>query len=338
MKAHIEAISRYLPPGVLTNAELAAAFPGLKIDDLTRLTGVVERHIAQPGETAADLAFQAAEQLFASRPGVRSQVDFILFNTQRSDYITPASACVLQERLGIRKESGAIDISQGCTGYLYGLSLARGLIETGSANKVLLLTADTITQAIHPMDKSNRAIFGDGAAATLVSACPDDHPASIGNFIFGTDGSGYQEIIIRHGGARHPLVEGKPEDYTDNFGNVRNDACFYMNGAAIFSFSIKVVPEIIQKTLQANAVRFEDIDFFVFHQANRIILETLIRKNRIPMEKTIIHLEHCGNTVSSTIPLALFQAMEEGKIRSGSKVLLAGFGVGLSWTGTIVQF
>jgi 3-oxoacyl-[acyl-carrier-protein] synthase-3 len=338
MKSFLEAISHYLPAGVLTNDDLAARFPGLKIDDLTRLTGVERRHIASPGETSADMAVSAAEKLFAEHHIDRGSIDFILFNTQWSDYITPASACIIQDRLGIPRNAGALDISQGCTGYIYGLSLAKGLIGTGSARRVLLLTSDTITRSVHPLDRSNQAIFGDAAAATLISATGDEKGPHIGQFVFGTDGSGYQEIIIKHGGARYPLPKYQQDDYTDSYGNLRNDACFYMNGAAIFSFSVKIVPEILSRTLEANHLKLEETDFFAFHQANRIILETIIKKNKIPWEKTLIHLENCGNTVSSTIPLALYHALQEGRIRKGDKVLLAGFGVGLSWGGGVVEF
>jgi 3-oxoacyl-[acyl-carrier-protein] synthase-3 len=338
MKSCIEAISYYLPENILTNSQLAERFPGLKIDDLTRLTGVTERHIAADGETAADLAVKAAEKLFTEANTDRGSIDFILFNTQWSDYITPASACIIQERLKLPAGCGALDLSQGCTGYLYGLSVARGLIETGSAKKVLLLTSDTITRSIHPKDKSNQAIFGDGAAATLIAACPDDSARFIGNFIFGTDGGNFQQIIIRHGGARYPLPQFQSDDYTDDYGNVRNDACFFMNGAAIFSFSVKILPEILSRTLMANHLQKEDIDFYIFHQANQIILETLIKKNKIPQEKTGIYLEKCGNTVSSTIPIALFHAIKEGKVKKGDLVLLAGFGVGLSWAGAVVRW
>lgn len=336
MRSFIEAISYYLPESILTNEDLSTRFPGLKIDDLTRLTGVRERHIAADGETAADMAVSAAERLFAEHHIDRGTIDFILFNTQWSDYITPASACIIQDRLRIPTSAGALDLSQGCTGYIYGLSVAKGLIESGSARRVLLLTSDTITRSIHPMDRSNQAIFGDAAAATLISASDHEEGPTIGRFIFGTDGSGYQEIIIRQGGARYPLPRYQSADYTDNYGNIRNDACFYMNGAAIFSFSVKIVPEILARTLEANHLRQDNIDFFIFHQANQIILETILKKNRIPAEKSIISLENWGNTVSSTIPVALYHALKESRIKKGNKVLLAGFGVGLSWAGTIV--
>lgn len=338
MRSVIEAVSYHLPGDVLGNAELSARFPGLKIDDLTRLTGVSERRVAAVGETAVDLALEAALKLLREHDIDRRRIDFILFNTQWSDYITPASACVIQDRLALPKTCGALDISQGCTGYIYGLAVAKGLVESGSAGNVLLLTSDTITRSIHPQDRSNLAIFGDGAAATLVTATRNGTGPGIGHCIFGTDGAGYQEIIIKNGGARYPLDKFPAEDYCDSYGNIRNDACFYMNGAAIFSFSTRVMPEILERTLAVNRLRMEEIDFFIFHQANRIILETLFKKNNIPPEKTIIHLDRCGNTVSSTIPIAMVHAMADGKIKKGDKVLLAGFGVGLSWGGVVVEF
>jgi len=338
MKSYIKAISYYLPEKVLTNAELSAQYPGLNMDDLTRLTGVYERHVSAADETAADMAVHAAEKLFTEHCIDREKIDFIILCTQWGDYITPTTACILQDRLHLSKETGAVDISQGCTGYIYGLSMAKGLIESGSAKHILLLTAETITKSIHPSDKSNRAIFGDGAAATLVSSTSDEMPGVINDFIFGTDGSGYQEIIIKHGGARFPAAKFKAEDVEDNFGNVKNDACFFMNGSAIFSFSVKIVPQIIDGLLKKSNLNFEDIDFFIFHQANQIILETILKKNKIPQDKSIIYLEKVGNTISSTIPIALYQAQKTGKIGPGNKVLLVGFGVGLSWAATLVSY
>jgi len=192
--------------------------------------------------------------------------------------------------------------------------------------------------SIIPKDKSNKAIFGDGAAATLIASTDQKESGIINDFVFGTDGSGYEEIIIKHGGARFPLNRFKAEDVSDKFGNIRNDACFYMNGAAIFTFSAKTVPQLIKNLLEKSALNFDDIDFFIFHQANRIILETIFKKNKIPAGKSIIHLDKTGNTVSSTIPIALYHALADAKIKTGSKVMLAGFGVGLSWAGCVIDF
>jgi 3-oxoacyl-[acyl-carrier-protein] synthase-3 len=335
MNACLKAVSGYLPQGVLTNDDLGALFPGIRVDDLTRLTGVKSRHISLPDETAVDMAVEAGKNLFREHSIQPKDIDFVLLNTQWPDYITPTSACVVQDRLQLPQIAGALDISQGCTGYIYGLAVAKGMVGSGSAKNVLLLTSETITKSIHENDHSNRAIFGDGATASLISAS-EEKKGEIGSFSLGSDGKRYQDIIIRAGGARKPFATSTGDSTIRE--SVPREDLFFMNGPAVFSFSVNVTPGLIGDTLLKNQVKMEEIDLFVFHQANQIILETILRKNRIPQEKSIIHLEEVGNTVSSTIPFALMQAMKEGRIQPGTKVLLAAFGVGLSWGGTVVQF
>ncbi len=335
MKSYIKAISYYLPEKVLTNEDLMKEFPGFKVNDMTRLTGVYRRHIAAEEEITSDLAVKAAEKLFVEHSIHPADIDHILFCTQGGDYLTPTTACLIQDRLNIPKHAGAVDFNQGCTGFIYGLSMAKGLIETGTAGNVLLLTSETITKLIHPKDKSNRAIFGDGAAATLISGA-EKGTAGIGDFVFGTDGKGYDAIIIKHGGTRYPYQKVKSIDYTDHFGNVRNDGCFYMDGSAVFTFSVEIVPKLIDELLKRTGKSADDIHLFVLHQANQVILESIFRKMKLPEEKTIIYLKECGNTVASTIPIAMKHAVDEGRVKPGDNVLLAGFGVGFSWAGTIV--
>lgn len=330
MKSYIKAISYHLPEKVLTNDELAREFPDMKIDDLTRLTGVKKRHIAAAGETAGDLAFHAAQKLFDEHGIMPAEIDHIIFCAQGADYITPSTACILQDRLGIPEHAGSLDINQGCTGFIYGLSVANGLIATDAAQNVLLLTSVNISKLIHPEDKSTRAIFGDGAAATLVSSNDGVQGSGIGDFVFGTDGKGFDNIIIKHGGARYPHIKFKSEDYIDEAGNKRNDRCFYMNGAAVFNFSVEKVPHMIRQLFDKAGIAEDDVDLYVLHQANRIILESIFRKMKIPAEKTLYHLEDCGNTVSSTIPIALYHAIADGKVKRGDTMILAGFGVGFS--------
>jgi len=337
MKSHIKAISYYLPPKAVTNDDLAGEFPGLKIDDLTRLTGVKTRYVAGSDETAADLAFRAATKLFAEHGISPDDIDHLLFCTQGTDYITPSTSCLLQERLGIAETAGTLDINQGCTGYIYGLSIANGLIATGNARNVLLLTSVTISQKIHPADKSNRAIFGDGAAASLISVSENEN-TGLGHFIFGTDGKGYDAIIIKHGGARFPTHVFPARDYTDANGNIRNDRNFYMNGAAVFTFSVEKTPKMIRELLGKAGLSEDDIDLYVLHQANRIILESIFRKLKVPESKSLYHLENCGNTVSSTIPIALYHAIADGRVKKGDTLVLAGFGVGFSWAGCILRY
>lgn len=338
MKSYIKAISYHLPEKVLTNDELAREFPDMKIDDLTRLTGVKKRYIAADGETAGDLAFLAAQKLFDEHGIMPAEIDHIIFCAQGADYITPSTACILQDRLGIPEHAGSLDINQGCTGFIYGLSVANGLIATDAAQNVLLLTSVNISKLIHPEDKSTRAIFGDGAAATLVSSNDGVQGSGIGDFVFGTDGKGFDNIIIKHGGARYPHIKFKSEDYIDEAGNKRNDRCFYMNGAAVFNFSVEKVPHMIRQLFDKAGIAEDDVDLYVLHQANRIILESIFRKMKIPAEKTLYHLEDCGNTVSSTIPIALYHAIADGKVKRGDTMILAGFGVGFSWAGCVVKY
>ncbi|MCD4774413.1 MAG: ketoacyl-ACP synthase III [Bacteroidales bacterium] len=336
MQSYIKAISYYLPEKVLTNDDLLEKFPGLKINELTRLTGVKERHIAAENEVASDLAVKSAEKLFSENTIKTDEIDFVIFCTQSNDYMTPSTACIIQDRLNLPKSCGAFDFNQGCTGYIYGLSLSKGLIESGQAKNILLLTAETVSKKIHPEDKSNMAIFGDGASATLISATENEE-AGISDFVFGTDGSGFKEIIIKHGGSKFPYPQTTSVDYKDDFGNVRNDGNFYMNGSAVFSFSVKTAPALINEILEKSGKKKEEINLFILHQANQIILESIFIKAGIPKEKSFYCLEKWGNTVSSTIPIALKEAIDQGKAKPRDTIMLVGFGVGFSWAGTVVE-
>ncbi|MCF8227919.1 MAG: ketoacyl-ACP synthase III [Bacteroidales bacterium] len=336
MKSIIKAIEYYLPEKVLRNEDIAQKFPDLKIDDLTRLTGVYERHVADKDQTAGDLAIQAAEKLFTKNKLNRKKIDFLILCTSLGDYITPATSNILQDKLALPNHCGTFDFNQGCTGYTYGLSLAKGLIESGQAANVLLITSETISKKIHPKDKSNMAIFGDGAAATWITV--SNKKEGIGQFVFGTDGSRYETIHIKDGGARFPYPGTISKDYQDDFGNVRNDGCFYMNGSEVFTFSLNTAPVMIGEILQKHSLTKDDIKLFVLHQANRIILESIFKKLKIRKDQEFYCLEKWGNTVQSTIPIALKEAQDQGLITSGDKVIAAGFGVGMSWSGTLLQF
>lgn len=329
----IKHIAWHVPEHCLTNNDLVREFPGLKINELTRLTGVEQRHIASEDDTSADLAVKAAEKLFSENSIDKSSIDFIIFCTTGGDYITPASACIIQNRLGLSQHCGAFDFNQGCTGYLYGLSLADSLIKAGNAQHILLLTGETTHRIIHPKDPNMLALFGDGASATLLEKSSDNQ---IGRFIFGTDGSQYDQIIVRHGKERYPLSESAEPDYTDSFGNIKNHSKLYMNGSTVFNFTMEKAPALFSQLLKDANLTLNDIDYFVFHQANRIVLETIGRKFRIPAEKIIIELDDVGNTVSSSIPISIKKSMDKGIIKKGNTVMVAGFGVGLSWGGGII--
>ncbi|THD64090.1 3-oxoacyl-ACP synthase III family protein [Phenylobacterium sp.] len=333
--ARVQALASHLPDTVLANEELAALYPGWTAEKIVEKTGVRERRIAAPDETAADLACHAARKLF-DRTGVApGDIDFLLFCTQAPDYILPTTACILQDRLGLPTSCGALDFNLGCSGFVYGLALAKGLIETGAANRVLLLTADTYSRFIHPLDKSVRTLFGDGAAATLIEAVEAERPM-IGPFVFGADGRGAPNLIVPTGGARRAPDAASAIASEDESGNIRSADNLLMKGPEIVSFTLKAVPPAIDRLLAEAHLTLDDIDLFVFHQASAFILDKLRKKIGIPPERFVIKLETCGNTVSSTIPIALedqFGAQPEERL-----AMLVGFGVGYSWAATCVRF
>lgn len=332
MKAYIKDIGYYVPQTIVTNEQLVKDFPEWSVEKVASKIGVSERHVASEGQTASDLAAEAAERLFSRGNVKRDEVDFVLLCTQSSDYFLPTTACVLQDRLGLSTSCGALDFNLGCSGYIYGLSLAKGLVCAGIARNVLLLTAETYNKYIHPRDKGNRTIFGDGASATIVS---DNGIAQIMDFGLGTDGKGAGNLIVKNGGARHP---GAANDLTfDENGNPVSSDYLYMNGSEIFNFTLEAVPALVDETLGKNDMKMDEIDFFVFHQANKYMLNFLRKKIGIPEEKFYLYMEKTGNTVSSTVPIALYNAMEEGKLSPGMNILLAGFGVGYSWGGVVVK-
>ena len=330
MKAYIKAIEYYLPEKVLTNTEIAERFPEWSAEKVASKVGITERHISGDNETAADMACQAAEKLFKVKEGVRENVDFLLLCSQSVDYKLPSSSCILQNRLGLKTSCGAFDFNLGCSGYEYGLAVAKGLIVSGIAKNVLLLTAETYTKYIHPEDKGNMTIFGDAATASLIST---DGFAEIGEFVLGTDGSGAENLIVKTKGARIPNVTGNKVE--DENGNVQWDDNLYMDGKAIFDFTSEVVPAMTEELLKKENLKQDDIDLWVFHQANKYMINYLRKLMCIDKDKFYVFMDKVGNTVSSTIPIALTEAKKEGKLHGN--VLLAGFGVGLSWGGTIIH-
>ncbi len=331
--AYIKAISYYLPERVVTNEELVAEFPEWSVDKVAKKVGVDRRHVAAPGQTAGDMAEQAARKLFAEH-GIRpADIDFVMLCTQSPDYFLPSTACVLQHRLGIPTRAGAFDYNLGCSGCVYGLAVASGLIEAGIARNVLLLTAETYNKYLHPSDKSNRSIFGDGAAACLVST---EGMAHIGQFVLGTDGSGANHLIVKTGAARHRQPTG--QSVTDEQEHVWHDDYLYMNGGAIFNFTLDAVPALIAELLEKHHIGKDDVDYYVFHQANKFMLDTIRKIAQLPKDRFYNNLSQTGNTVSSTVMIGLRDALDSGAIRPGMKVMVTGFGVGLSWAGTILDF
>jgi 3-oxoacyl-[acyl-carrier-protein] synthase-3 len=331
--AKIKAISYYLPEQNLTNEAINQQFPEWGIDKISSKTGISSRHISAEDEFSSDMAVKAAEKLFDEHQIDRDTVDFLLLCTQSPDYLLPTTACILQDRLGLKTTVGALDFNLGCSGFVYGLSLAKGLIAGGMAKNVLLITSETYSKFIHPKDKSNKTIFGDAAAATLVSAT--EGFCNIGEFVFGTDGRGAENLMVKQGGLRFPLTE-ENIDVEDEFGNVKNDRNLIMNGSEIFNFTGESVPVLTKAVMEKANLSVDQVDMFIFHQANKYMLNHLRKKIGIPEDKFFIAMEHCGNTVSSTIPIAIYEAQQGANLNNAETILLAGFGVGYSWAGCML--
>lgn len=331
--AYIKGLSYYLPDRVVTNEELLNEFPEWSVDKVASKVGVNSRHLAGEKETAGDMAEKAARLLFDEYSIDPQTIDFVMLCTQSPDYFLPSTACLLQNRLGIPTSAGAFDYNLGCSGCVYGIAMANSFVKSGLAKNVLVLTAETYQKYLHPLDKSNRSIFGDGAAACLVSS---DGFAEIGECVLGTDGSGAENLIVKTGAARQPVSTGYVKE--DEDGHLWYDDYLYMNGSAIFNFTLDAVPAMMAKILEKNKMQKDDVDYYVFHQANKFMLNTIRKVCVLPKDKFYVNLEDTGNTVSSTVMIGLKQNIDAGKIKSGMRVMITGFGVGLSWGGTVLEF
>lgn len=335
MTARIEQIECYLPEGKLTNEQLVEDFPDWSVKKIYKKTGISERRVVAENETALDLAVNACLKLFAKEPMLIDDIDYIILCTQSPDYKLPTTACVLQNVLGLNTSIGAIDVNQGCSGFVYSLGLAKALIASKQSECVLVVTAETYTKYINEEDKSVRTLFGDGAAATVVRADVKD---SLTSFKYATDGSGASNLIVPDGGSRHPISEKSTEVQLDKSGNKRCSNNLYMNGAEVFTFTLTAVNEMVNRVLSHASISIDEIDHFVFHQPNKFMLDQIALSCGIPKEKLHRNYEFIGNTVSSTIPILLKDLDSSGKLESGDKIMICGFGVGYSAAGAIIEW
>lgn len=329
MEAYIKAIAYYLPEKVVTNEQLVEEFPEWSVEKIAKKVGINERHLAAEGETAGDMAFKAAVKLIAENNVDKGTIDFVLLCTQSPDYFLPSTSCIIQNRLGLPTKCGAFDFNLGCSGYEYGLAVAKGLIMSGVAKNILLLTAETYNKHIHPKDKGNRTIFGDGASASLIST---EGFAKIGEFVLGSDGSGYDSLIHKTGAMRH--YQPMNDFHEDENGTPLSSDHLFMDGKAIFDFTSDIVPSMIDETLKKNNLTSDEVDLYVFHQANKYMINYLRKLMEIDKDRFYVFMETVGNTVSSTIPIALCEAQKDGRLHGN--VVLAGFGVGLSYGATVI--
>ena len=332
--AAIRALSLHLPQLVETNDDLSLQAPDWQMDKVASKTGIYARRVANDGETASDLAVAAAEKLFSKFPHMKDGIDYLIFCSQSPDYKLPTTACIIQDRLGLPVSTAAIDINLGCSGFIYCLSLAKALIESGQAAQILILTADTYTKLIHPKDRSVRAVFGDGAAAAIVGSAQGG--PYLNRAALGSDGSGAKNLIVPVGGARRP---SEPlEEIEDESGNVRTAANLFMDGREILNFTLRRIPNSVNEALDYAGWTKDSVDLVVLHQASKLVLDMLGTRLGFPANKVWKGMENIGNTVSATIPIALHQAIEAGRLKPGMRVLLCGFGVGYSWGSQAIEW
>lgn len=305
---------------------LQAEFPDWDVNFIAQKTGIEQRYIAAEDETASDLAVAAIEKLFQQHAVDPQSIDFLLYCTQTPDYPLPTTACLLQDRLGLPTSAGALDFNLGCSGFVYGLAIAQGLIHSGAAKRILLVTAETYTKYIDSSDRSLRTIFGDAAACCLIEA---DSQQSLWGFQFGTDGSGGDTLLVADGGSRSAADALRPRH------RKRWPSRLYMDGPSLINFTVDAIPTLVHNILQASGLTMEQVDRFIMHQATRKMLEQLQLRMGVDETRMPIELADCGNTVSCTIPILIDRLRQRGQLTPGGVNMLVGFGVGWSWAGCL---
>ena len=316
----ISTIATYFPKVILTNEQLVEKF-GFKHDFLSRKLGISFRHIAGKDEAVSDMAAAAATTLFSTGIVGPNDIDLLVICTQNPDYKLPSTANIVQKKLGLKQTVSAFDINQGCSGFVIGLSVVRSMMVAEGIKNALLITAEAYSKVIDKNDRETLPLFGDAAAATLIS---DGGFARFGRFVWGSDGSGADKLIVRGGGGSYPNHPPTGE------------YALSMDGRAIFNFMMQKIPVCVRDCLSANSLTMDDIDLFAFHQASQYMLENLADRLGLSADRVPINIQNTGNTVSSTIPV-LLESIGFDSLK-GKRVLLVGFGVGLSWAATILTF
>ena len=324
-----------VPARIRTADDLAARFGRDEAERIGATTGIHSVHLVSPGQTAQDLAQHAATRLLAALNLSPRDVQGIVMVTQSADYSLPASACILQDRLGLPKSVLAFDVNLGCSAFPYGLAIVRGLLAAGPARRILLLVADTPSLHVHPEDRSAVPLFGDAAAATLLEADPDAE--DLLGVDLGTDGGGWANLIMPVGKYRYPTRSDFAASRPPCLAKVEYPEHTYINGAEIFTFTLREVPGLVERTLAAAKVSAEAVDYYFFHQANKFILDYLIRKMRLPAAKCPLSIGSYGNT--SGVSPAVTACHAAAAVNRERELLAAfvAFGVGYSWGGAMVR-
>ncbi len=318
--ARIAGVVSALPPKVVGNETFLDRF-GDGVAEVTKMTGVMSRHVAEAGVATSDLCFAAGQRLLEGLGWEPESVDGIIFISQSPDYPLPATACLLQQRLGMRTTTVAFDVNLGCSAYPYGIWLAMSLIQTGSMDRVLIAVGDINTRANDPNDRSVAMLFGDCGAMTALEAGGAE--TDVAHFLLGTDGRGGDNLIV-------PASRHRDRTGDARFAG-RNLDMVYMDGAEIFNFTLKAVPALVRETIEIAGVPQEEYSSFLFHQANTFMLNHLAKKAKLPKDKVPINMDRYGNTSSATIPLVMTTDVAD-LLKSGrQRIGMFGFGVGYSW-------
>lgn len=333
-KPGIEDIAYYLPDTVVTNEDIARSFPDQNFKRTEAVTGIRSRHIEDSSVPLSDMAVRAAENLFASGKVQRDAVDFIVLVTQTGDYRIPATSCIIQDKLGFSKTTGALDINLGCSGYVYGLAVAQSLVYNDIAGRVLLLAAEKPLLYVHPEDSAIRFLHGDAATATIISN--ENITAEIGEFDLGTDGSGAKFLMVPAGGTAMPYSDETHRPIIDGEGHKKYLEYAQMDGLAIYNFSVQMAPASINRALEKNKLAIDDVSYFILHQANKVIVDSIRAEMNIDINKVPMNIDKVGNTASASIPLILSDRLKDKDLKPDSKILLSGFGIGLSWASVVL--
>lgn len=332
MGSKIKHITYKLPDTCITNQDLAAQFPDTTEEYIFRKTGIKKRYVLSFEQIPSDLALEAINEFFEKTRVRKEEIDFLIFCSEGFDYRAGVTSAILQHKAGFSKSTGVLDLPQGCTGYIYGLMIAKSIISSGVAKNVLLVTCDLASKVLHPQDLELRSIFGDAATVTQISKSEEENT---GEFILGTDGEGAHLLYVESSASRNPINQKWVDKYKNENGMPWGR--MHMDSMEIFLFTLRVIPGLIRDVIGKNNLKFEEIDLFIFHQANGFMLKQLRKKTGIPEEKFFNFIEEVGNTVSSTIPVCLSEAQKQGILKPGMNVLLAGFGIGLCWGATVIK-
>lgn len=326
----IKGVACAVPESVSEVVSLSDHFELESIEKIIGSTGVERRHVVE-AECSSDLCVAAAERLISDLNIDRATIDTLIFVSQTHDFTLPATACVLQQRLSLPMHTAAFDVALGCSGYVYGLWLASSLLSGGGSKRALLLVGDTISKIASPTDRSVAALFGDAGTATLLDFEASALPIP---FVLGTDGRGAKNLIVPAGGFRDRT--GQSSETSEE--GVRGPYDLYMNGAEIFAFTLARVPGLVAALHEANEPSALEIDHYVFHQANKFMLDHLVKRMKLPREKVILDVKNVGNTSCASIPLALCLHQGQAGGNISGRFMLAGFGVGYSWAGCVAEF